>query len=279
MNYAHSIPQALRDRAKADLPPAAVTRQDDVDRLEPTHAERAKTLVHASEQGLLSTICRDPKGFPFGSVVKHAPHPDGHILLCLSDLAEHSKNLALDHRASLMIIEPPSQEADPLALARVTLLGPLTRFTDVEEDRARSDYLIAYPGAYFAEFDDFHMYRLQVTGVRYVGGFGKMSWINVHEYLAAPPDPLRPDAGRIMDHMNQDHAAALVAYSRFFGSLPETTAAEMTAVDRYGFELAASDPQGEHSLRIGFGESLSTTDEVRKKMVEMLKAARANRKD
>lgn len=274
MNYAHSIPDALQDAAKADLPPVTPGRVNGEARVEPSHAERARTLVHACEQGFLSTICREPAGFPFGSVVKHSPQPDGHVFLCLSDLAEHSKNLTNDRRASLMVVESSLPGTDPLAAGRVTLIGPLQRLEGPEEQAARSQYLETYPGAYFADFADFHMYRLEVSSVRFVGGFGKMSWVKTPDYLAASPDPLRPDARRIIDHMNDDHSAALITFSRIFGSSPDTTAARMTAVDRYGFDIIATTREGDQAVRIGFGDPCSTSEQVRAKMVEMVRRAR-----
>jgi heme iron utilization protein len=48
----------------------------------------------------------------------------------------------------------------------------------------------------------------------------------------------------------------------------------MTSVDRYGFEMRASTPEGERALRLGFDPPLSTTDEVRKAMVALARAAR-----
>lgn len=273
MNTAHSIPKTLEETAKADMPAFRASGTGDSPG-EPSHAERARTLVEACEQGFLATICRDPQGFPFGSVVKHAVQSDGAVLLCLSDLAEHSKNLLLDRRSSLMCVEPLEPGADPLAAGRVTLVGPVDRLSGADEVDARAAYLRTFPGAYFADFDDFHMYRLDVESIRYVGGFGKMSWVRASDFLSASPDPLRTHAAGIVDHMNNDHSDALVLYGRAFGDLPEISAARMTAVDRYGFEMTASWPEGERAVRIPFGESLSAPDQVRQKMIEMLATAR-----
>ena len=70
---------------------------------EPTDAERGRTLLAASRTGALATVALDG-GFPFGSLVAYAVDGAGRPLLCLSDLAEHSRNLAVDPRASLMAV-------------------------------------------------------------------------------------------------------------------------------------------------------------------------------
>ena len=69
---------------------------------EPSDAERGRTLLAATRTGTLATVAVDPAGFPFGSLVAYAVDDLGRPLLCLSDLAEHSRNLAADPRASLM---------------------------------------------------------------------------------------------------------------------------------------------------------------------------------
>src|SRR4029450_10685250 len=47
------------------------------------------------------------------------------------------------------------------------------------------------------DFTDFRYYRLDVTGVYFVGGFGVMGWIAAEDYESARPDPLMDDAARL----------------------------------------------------------------------------------
>ena len=37
---------------------------------------------------------------------------------------------------------------------------------------------------------NFAFFRLEPTSMRYVGGFGRMSWVTADAYAAAEPDPL-----------------------------------------------------------------------------------------
>jgi heme oxygenase (biliverdin-IX-beta and delta-forming) len=86
----------------------------------PTHAERARTLVAQISTGTLCTVALEPEGYPYGSFVTVAFDGENPIFL-ISGLAEHTKNLERDPRASLLVAEGGS--ADPLANGRVTLLG------------------------------------------------------------------------------------------------------------------------------------------------------------
>ena len=91
---------------------------------EPTFAEQARTLVHLGRAGTLGTLSRRHPGHPFVSVMPYAPDERGRPLLLISTLAMHTQNLAADPRASLLVAQPGD---DPLALARLTLMGTASR--------------------------------------------------------------------------------------------------------------------------------------------------------
>jgi heme iron utilization protein len=241
---------------------------------EPSDAERGRTLLAASRTGALATVALDPAGFPFGSLVAYAVDDLGRPLLCLSDLAEHSRNLAADPRASLMAAATGA--GDPLALARVTVVGPVVELHDDAREAALRTYLDRHPDAFYATFADFRLYRLDVASVRYVGGFGRMSWVSADDHAAAEPDPLRPHAAGIVEHMNDDHAEALVLYCRVFGGRAATVEAEMVGVDRYGFTMLARDEGADDrtAVRIAFGRSVETAGAVRTAMIDLLREAR-----
>jgi putative heme iron utilization protein len=242
----------------------------------PTHAERCRTLVAESRAATLCTIARDPAGFPYGSLVTVALDAAGRPLLLLSELAEHTQNLAHCADASLLLAEPLDRHRTPLALGRVTLLGACKKVPAEERDAAREAFLAVQPDAsFYVDFKDFAFFRLEPVALRYVGGFGRMSWVTAADYLAAEPDPLAGAAPGILAHMNEDHGEAMIAYARAFARLPDATAASMTAVDRYGFELAVTTPAGPRVARLAFDEPVATSDEVRRAMVLMVKAARA----
>lgn len=241
---------------------------------EPSDAERGRTLLATTSTGALATVALDPAGFPFGSLVAYAVDDLGRPLLCLSDLAEHSRNLAADPRASLMAAATGA--GDPLALARVTVVGPVVELHDDARDAALRTYLDRHPDAFYATFADFRLYRLDVASVRYVGGFGRMSWVSADDHAAAEPDPLRPHAAGIVEHMNDDHAEALVLYCRVFGGRAATAEAEMVGVDRYGFTMLARDEGADDrtAVRIAFGRSVETAGAVRTAMIDLLREAR-----
>jgi putative heme iron utilization protein len=237
----------------------------------PTHAERARTLVAQMSTGTLCTLALEPEGYPYGSFVTVA-FDEGNPIFLISGLAEHTKNLERDPRASLLVAE--SGAADPLANGRVTLLGPCRR-VDEDGGGARAAFLTAHPNsAYYADFSDFAFWKLSVNAIRYIGGYGRMSWINQQDWRAAEADPLATSAAGMVAHMNADHGDALVLYCKTFSRATDITAAKMTGVDRYGFEMSATTPEGARLVRVAFATPVSTPEQVRAELVAMVKHAR-----
>lgn len=246
----------------------------------PSQAERARTLVAASTDGTLSTLALDPAGYPFGSIVTFALDAAGAPLILMSTMAEHARNLAADPRASLLVTAG-GEGAGRLAVARATLVGTVGPVEDQEAATAR--YLEVHPGAFWARFPDFSVHRLGIEAIRYVRGFGEMSWVDPADFANAEPDPIAPAEAGIVDHMNADHrdamAAMVAAFLQVEGEAEEVT---MLACDRYGIEvrieLAPREPGGDRGLafgRIGFDEVLSEPGQAREAMVRLTRAARA----
>src|SRR4029450_6788873 len=96
----------------------------------------------------------------------------------------------------------------------------------------------------------FAFWRLDLSDVYFVGGFGAMDWLTVTGYETAGPDPLAEAGPGIIEHMNRDHADALILYARVLGALPAEEA-EMVAIDRLGVKLAVPTDGGLDGPRDG----------------------------
>ena len=245
----------------------------DMDVPTPTHGERARTLVSTIKTGTLCTLSQEPAGFPYGSFVTFALD-EGDPIFFISTMAEHTKNLQSDTRASLLVAE--SGGADPLAGGRVTLLGQTSRLMGDEEcAKARASYLAIHPNAsYYIDFGDFSFWKLEVESLRYIGGYGRMSWVSIQDWRDASPDPTAAFADGVIEHMNEDHADAMVAYCQAFSRASDTTAATMTGLDRYGFEMSAETGQGPRPIRLAFAAPITSGDNARQEMIRLLQLAR-----
>ena len=239
---------------------------------EPSFAERARTLVESGRGGALSTPLAGRDGAPFGSLMPYGVDVAGQPILLVSRLAVHTRNLAADPRASLLVAEDSA--GDPLAVGRVTLVGRVAPLPADARAAARDDYLARHPGAAaWVDFGDFAFHRLAVEAAYFIAGFGAMGWVEGADYAAAAPDPLAPHAAGILAHMNADHADALRLYCQAFAGVA-AEAATMTAVDRLGLRLRARTAAGEQLLRIDFPRPAHTPAEARAVLVEMVRTAR-----
>ena len=240
---------------------------------EPTFAERARTLVQQARLGTLSTHSRKAGGFPFGSLAPYGVDAAGRPTFLFSTMAMHTQNLLADPRASLLVAQTHWDE-DPLAGARVTLVGRVTDIDAADRPAIRDGYLSRHENArHWVDFEDFAFYRLDPTDLYYVGGFGSMGWVPADDYRAASPDPLADHAPGIIAHMNQDHADALVLYARVFGGV-EADQATMLSVDRLGFRVRIRKNDEYRGLRINFTREARTPEQARVVLVEMVRDAR-----
>lgn len=244
----------------------------DPDVATPSHAEQAKTLVAQRGIGTLCTL-HGEHGHPYGSFVTYAL-VGGNPVFLVSKLAEHTRNLEGDPKASLLV--NAEGKDDPLANARVTLIGACTRLPRGEDTEAREAFLAAHPNAsYYVDFKDFSFFQLDVESLRYIGGYGRMSWVTLADWQAAQADPIAAFAPQIIEHMNDDHAEAMIAYCQAFSRASDTKAATMTAIDRYGFEMSAVTEAGPRPIRLAFAAPIENAGQARTALVALVKQARA----
>src|SRR5690606_19935168 len=113
----------------------------------------------------------------------------------LSEIAEHTRNARVDPRASLLVVTAIGENDDPMAVPRVTLCGQLELIPAAELLGLTPRFFEAHPFAEsYASFEDFAWWRLAVESVRFVGGYGRMSWIDRHYYRSVAADPIAPHA-------------------------------------------------------------------------------------
>lgn len=253
---APSIPPPLRPVAGAARPSAA---------------EEARTIAASANTGTLATLTAD--GDPWASFVTYGLL-DGAPVLCVSNLAEHGRNLTGDPRASLAVVASAS-ESDPLASGRVTLAGAVERPTGDEAAAARDAHLAAVEAAkYYIDYSDFTLWVLRVHRVRWVGGYGRMDSCSGADYAAAEPDPVAPHAAGAVAHLNADHAESLLAMARALGGYPDATRALCTGADRYGLDLRLDTDRGIAYTRVGYAAPLREPGELRSAAVELTQRAR-----
>lgn len=241
---------------------------------EPTLAEKARTLTEQGGHSSLSTMSKKHPGYPFGSLMPYGLSSLGEPTFLISSMAMHTRNLLDSPRATLLITQL-GHSGSALGAGRISLLGDVYPVESDEETRGiASRYLERNPEAQsWLNFGDFQFFRMSLCDVYYVGGFGVMGWIRPDDYLAANPDPLALIAAGVIQHMNEDHRDSLVLIVRQMRGI-NALDAEMTTVDRLGFNLRVNTPEGPRGERLSFPRPVEDSKDIRDVFVRMAKTAR-----
>jgi heme iron utilization protein len=140
-----------------------------------------KRLMRLARTGALATL-EAQGGMPLTTLIGVASDFDGAPLFLMSTLSRHTRNLAADPRASLLLTGRP-ERGDSLNHPRVTFGGRVERCA---APRAKIRYLQRNPKAgLYAGFADFALYQLRIEDVHFNGGFGRAAPLTPSEVLIA----------------------------------------------------------------------------------------------
>ena len=147
-----------------------------------TNRQTARALMRAAASATLATAAEG--GQPFASLVTPAIAADGAVLLWLSTLSEHTRQLAREPRCALLFLGEPDGP-NPQTTPRVTVTGLAER---IEDPALKATWLARHPYAeLYADFADFGLWRIMPLGGQMVLGFAR-----AHRLRAAD---LRPEPG------------------------------------------------------------------------------------
>lgn len=239
----------------------------------PSKADLAADARYLTRRGLKATLATlgAGNGYPYASLITVATEASGAPIFLISGLAQHTKNLSLDPRASILF-DGTGASGDPLQGARVTLIG---RAEKTESEGVRRRFLARHPEAeFYADFPDFAFWRLAVEGAHYIGGFGRIFDLSPSELLIPTEGAaslLEAEPG-IVEHMNEDHKDAIELYGT---ALADASPGpwRMTGIDPEGFDIVLDGA----ARRIPFAEPIATPTEARKEFVRLATEARAGR--
>jgi hypothetical protein len=131
-------------------------------------------LILAQRWAAVATI---DEGAPLASMVAYAPEPGLRgLLIFISQLAAHTRNLLASGATSVAITAPDTGDGDPQLLPRVSLQGQVTPIPrdHPEFAEAAACYVARFPASEMRfQLGDFVMFRFVADEARYVGGFAR----------------------------------------------------------------------------------------------------------
>ena len=131
-------------------------------------------LMSAVRWSTLATTNAD--GSPLASEIAFACRRADGLVVHLSQLAKHTRNLMERPQFSLSVSEPDDGREDPQTLARASLSGEaiIINRDDEHYASARRAYLARLPEAEPRfDFGDFHLILLEIRSGQFVGGFAR----------------------------------------------------------------------------------------------------------
>ncbi len=227
------------------------------------HAAYARALMRRARVAVLSTALKSGDGWPYGSLVSVAFASDLSPLMLFSTLSDHTRNLAVDPRASLLF-EETSRLKNPQTGPRVSVLGLITKTSD---ERHQRRFLALHPeAALYAGFGDFGFFRMKIERVHFVGGFAKAVWFKAPDIVAdkkAAAAVAKAEPG-VLAHMNADHAEAVDHYANALLARAGS-GWRMTGIDPDGFDLRL----GGRTARLEFDQPLGNRKAIREELVRL----------
>jgi len=220
----------------------------------------ARRLLLQQSFGVLSTISLDVPGYPFGSVAPYCVDQQGRPVVYISTIAQHTKNILADPRVSLTVVENHgAADGDVQAHGRLTYIAD-ARPAAKDESDLHDRYFRYFPSArQYQQTHDFGFFRLEPVRIRFIGGFGRIYWVEADEI--AIPNPFSPaQESRIIQHMNHDHGDAIRHYTG-------GDSAEMVGIDDRGFDVLKSGSK----IRFFFDTPVRNMDEARQALIAMAK--------
>ncbi|WPZ36291.1 DUF2470 domain-containing protein [Thalassobaculum sp. OXR-137] len=238
-------------------------------------ARPVRDLLRSCDRAVLATLQRDgsdaPTGWPYASLVMMAVDQDASPILLISTLADHTRNLLADPRASLLVDGTAGLD-EPLTGARATVMGRLEK---TDDPRHRARFLARHPSAeMYAGFGDFSVWRMAVERAHIVAGFGRIHWVDGAAVLGDAPAALAEHGADVVGHMNQDHADAVALYAKVLLGL-NGEGWILTGVDAEGADLRC----GGRTARLPFDKPVHDAETARVELVRLVKRARARTSD
>ena len=226
----------------------------------------ARDMLCRCYDGVLATVSVDVAGYPFGSVVPYCLDSHGRPLILIASIAQHTKNIGADARVSLTVFD--RAQPDLQAAGRVTVVGDARRLHEDERALALRYYRYFPQSHDYDRTHDFAFYAIEPRRFRFIGGFGAIHWFEPAALVRANPFDTEAERG-IVEHMNVDHAHALLHYCAVAGiELPDGVVPEMVGCDSEGINLRLA----ARVVRIAFPAPVQTLQAVRQTLVAMAHA-------
>ncbi|MDG4821472.1 DUF2470 domain-containing protein [Asanoa sp. WMMD1127] len=222
--------------------------------MRPTAAEVARTLASGRLEGTAHV-----RGYPGRVKVRHATPADGHPLLLVSQGTEQATALTTGPMV-LSVDDIPPVPCAP-SRGRLWLTGEAHRLDKGEARTAADAYAQVSPlGDLLDVGRGPELLRIVPTEVRLANG-RRLVEVDPADFLAAAPDPLATDEGRLLHDLNDHHLSQLVDLVERVSGRAAPAECRALRLDRYGLTVGSNGGAGPR-LRLGFERPVASVCEL-----------------
>jgi len=162
-------------------------------------------LYRTTNAAILSTMSNKYEGYPFGSFITYVSDRNRTLFMYTSDIAQHTKNLKSNPKACVTLFKLDT-DYDKQNSSRLTLMGDLKTVSNEELDDCQDRFIKFLPESKkYSSMHDFKFYKLVISRVRWIGGFGDIAWLNPKNWNDEKPKWSKNET-MMIDHMNEDHS-------------------------------------------------------------------------
>ncbi|MBN4061285.1 MAG: hypothetical protein COB41_10505 [Proteobacteria bacterium] len=141
--------------------------------------EEVSQLLQQCRIGFLATVGEHS---PETSMAPFAMY-QGNVLLHLSSLARHSRNILNQPNVGFMICTPAIEAQSPLALPRLSIQGKIDLVPDTLLGVSKAAYVERIPDAeQLFSFADFKLFQMVPSNMQWVGGFGSARKLSLEDW-------------------------------------------------------------------------------------------------
>ena len=233
------------------------------------HEKEAVSFFRSDKTAILSTISKKYDGYPFGSFVTYVSGWNRTVFLYLSDLADHTKNLKKDHKACITIFKK-NETGDVQNSSRLTLMGDLEIVPEKVVERCKDRFQNIFPESKaYAQMHDFNFYQITINQARWIGGFGKISWLDPKNWVNISIDWFGNET-RMIDHMNEDHSNTIKSALHAMHGIQDPNAT-MIGLSIDGYYIRSK----EDIYFISFDYPVFNSEEYRNMLIDLSKEYRS----
>ncbi|AXI02207.1 hypothetical protein [Aquirhabdus parva] len=170
----------------------------------PVNALATRALL-SCRQAVMASQSASVPGFPFTTVIPVSITPRGQIIALLNENAQHTRNVMIDPRISMLMHD--DIEENWQAATRLSVLGYLRplQMSGAELEITRHSFYLLHPE--LKDFDqtlDFHFWVLEPVRFRLISGIERVNWI----------DAVKPDLFELMPQQREALNEILAKYSQ-----------------------------------------------------------------